>query len=104
MKERFSVTYDVYTAESAADGAAAESGWLLESCTLRDAVSAMEGAACIEADCWPLSLECPPRWFTGYDADFNRLLRAGEHENRHMHLPRNITPSSARRIARLLQI
>jgi hypothetical protein len=95
----FHVTYEITTEESAESGEAAESGFLLEDCpSLREALS--EFGYAIEADSWPISLECPPRWFIGEDAED---YRTGERKRCNLHM-RNVTPSSAMRIARLLGV
>lgn len=53
----------------------------------------------VEADSCPISLKCPPRWFSftneKQDGDVLSVTVS-------LHLPRNVTPSSAMRVARLL--
>jgi hypothetical protein len=96
----FSVTYDIVTPESAEEGDYAESGFLAENVSLREAIDLLGGCAS-EADCSPFSVTCPPRWFTLYGSmDY----RSGETESRSLHLPAGTTPSSALRIARLLGV
>lgn len=69
---------------------------------LREAVEFLldrESQGPVEADCCPLSLECPPRWFTyGGSLDWS----TGEYISVSLHLPDNITRHSAMRIARLV--
>lgn len=102
---RFAVTFERVTAESAELGDAESRGYVLHNATLRDAIEALQGAYC-EPDSWPISLANPPRWFTAYRTNEGTrdYYDAGVEESRSLHLPRNITPSSAIRIARLLGI
>lgn len=101
----FNVTYEIVTDESAEHGEAAESGFVAENVTLRDAIENLSAAsnfcelASIEADCWPISHDNPPRWIT---YQYSRDWEYGDCESRSIHFPRGITPSSAIRVARLL--
>lgn len=97
----FSVTFEIVTPESAEYGEADSRGFVLESCTLREAIEALGGYAC-EADSAPISLANPPRWFTNYD--YGEDYSSGAHEARSLHLPRNISSHSAMRVARLLGV
>lgn len=101
-KESFCVTFELVTPESAENGEASETGFLSEGCSLREAVDLLGGSA-HEADSFPLTRSNPPRWFTYTDSD-PRDFRTGEIESRSLHLPRNTTPSSALRVARLLGV
>lgn len=100
---RFNVTFETVTPESAEQGDAADRGFIAEGVTLREAIrehcQGFGWNGYVEADSWPCSLSCPPRWFTFYgEMDY----RTGETESRSLHLPEGISPSSALRIARLL--
>jgi hypothetical protein len=97
---KFSVTYDIITPESAEQGDYAESGYVLDNVSLRDALHEFT-TGCCEANCHPFSVTSPPRWFTYYDGATDD--ETGATENRSLHLPHNITPSSALRIARLVE-
>jgi hypothetical protein len=108
---KFTVTYDIVTHESAEHGDAAERGFVLSGgwhqstddmsteemqkldceMSLREAVDLINTAA----------LEDNGTWFSEVDSREN--YRTGEHETRALHPPRNITASSYRRLARLLE-
>jgi len=79
-----------------------DAGCLHEGLTFREAMDALRWArGChIEADCSPLSIAHPPRWFTFYEAEHD--MRTGEITNLELHIPRHITPASRMRVARLL--
>jgi hypothetical protein len=100
---RFAVTYDIVTEESATDGDFAESGYVLESATLRDALVALhetrtaqcDGVSAIECDSTPC---IRPHWITVTNGI---EYLTGDYESRSLHIPTTVTASSARRIARL---
>lgn len=92
---RFTVTYEIITPESAEDGVAAERGWHHDSpegcdLSLREAIDLM---GCCENS---------GRWFSEIDARHD--YKSGAETFYSLHPPRNITPSSYRRVARLLGI
>ena len=99
---RFSVTYGHVTRES--QGEADSTGFKLESCTLKDAIGFLRWqvgflrwqGGHVEANEWPIT---SPRWFTWYGEVDDKT---GGCTNYSLHLPENATPSSRRRIARLL--
>ena len=101
----FNVTHEIVTDESAEYGEAAESGFIAENISLREAIENLSAAsnscelASIEADSWPISRDNPPRWIT---YQYGRDWESGDCESRSIHFPRGITGSSAIRIARLL--
>ena len=120
MKKRFRLTFEVVTEESSRDGDAArrgfvsdagrpyispaESDWMPEvpdTFCLRDAVDFLisrESTGPVKADSSPISRQHPPRWFTyGGTMDMD-----GEAVSVSMHVPETVSPSSAMRIARLL--
>ena len=99
----FNITYQIITPESAENGDYAETGFYLKNVNLREAFNAIDGCAS-EADTWPVSLNNPPRWFTGYVIEDRDYWELGQRETRSLHLPDSITPSSALRIAKLLGI
>ena len=92
---KFSVTYESVTEESAAHGDVEERGYIIEATDLRTAIDELNGTV-IEADEYPISA---PRWFT---TEARQDIHTGAYESRSLHLPSNVTPSSARRVARLL--
>jgi hypothetical protein len=99
----FTVTYEIITQESAEAGEAEERGTIDTFSSLREALEYVYrtrtdeagGITCVEADC----SHGAPRWITVYNG---MEFRTGAHENRSLHLPDGITPSSAIRIARLM--
>jgi hypothetical protein len=101
----FNVTFEIVTDESAENGDAQERGFVAENISLRDAIDGLSASsnscelASIEADCWPISRDNPPRWIT---YQYGRDWQSGEFESRSIHFPRGITGSSAIRIAKLL--
>jgi len=99
MKARFTVTYEVITPESAADGDAAERGFVASDgapvddralMTLREAL-AIAGSFPEDAGA------C--RWFSSYpETDYT----TGAETIYSLHVPATITASSARRVARVV--
>lgn len=106
MQLRFNVTYEIVTPESAACGDIEELGFIAKNCTLRDAInrvfetrtSQCSGVECAEANESPVRA---PRWVTVYNG-VEYLTSA--YESRSLHIPDTVTPSSARRLARLLGV
>ena len=117
MPNRFTLTFEVVTEESASFGEAQRSGFVPRTLNipsrtyapsnpavfgLREAVEFLlgrESRGPVEADSYPLSLRNPPRWFTyGGSLDWH----TGEYVSVSLHLPDNITRHSAMRIARLV--
>ena len=102
----FRVTYDIVTPESAEDGGVAERGFVLPGSWRVDIETAMAdtegeyGMSLREA----LRLVYPREdcgcWWSESDGDTD--YRTGGVETRSLHPPRNITPSSYRRVSRLL--
>ena len=90
----FAVTYDITTHESAEHGDYDEAGYILESCTLREAVEAVGG--------WAEQHDGCMEWFTNYEYDED--YQTGNRETRYLHLPANATQASRRRISRLLGV
>lgn len=99
---RFIVTYYIVTPESAEDGDIAEAGYVCPggwrfgvdedgdvTMSLREAVRLV---GCVEDS---------GAWFT--ESDGREDYRTGAVERRSLHPPRNITPSSYARVARLLR-
>ncbi len=96
----FNVTYNIVTPESAEVGDYAESGFLLENCSLRDAFNEICNHGYITASCSPYH-PGPHVWFS---AQGEQDYRDGSEEERSLHCPKNITNASHRRIARLLGV
>ncbi len=101
MKDNWAVTYEIVTEESAAEGDAAERGFVGENVSFRDAVYFF-GDYAESADCWPISRACPPRWFDGVIIEDRAYFERGEDRRLSLHIPEQITPSSRLRLARYL--
>ncbi len=118
MNTKFRLTFQIVTEESARNGDFARHGFVTRNLTipdrgrryipdnpaqfsLRDAVEFFldrESDGPVEADSCPISRQNPPRWFN-YGG---KLDEYGESVMIGLHLPESVTPSSAMRIARLL--
>jgi hypothetical protein len=102
-KARFSVTYDIVTPDSAEHGDTDECGHIGQGLTLREAIKELhatrtcrvDGVQAIETDSFPCTA---PRWITVTNG---MEFETGAHESRALHIPNNVTPASARRIAML---
>ena len=97
------ITFERVTYESAEHGEAEENGYLHHGLTLREAMDVLRWArGChVEADCSPVSLTYPPRWFTIYEAEHD--IATGDVTNYALHIPKHITASSRLRVARILR-
>lgn len=95
----FNITYDIVTPESAEAGCAADSGFLVEGVTFREAMEELRWyrGGHVEADSYPVR---NPRWFTFIAASEN--YATGEVTSYSLHIPPQITEASRQRIARLL--
>lgn len=101
----FNVSTEIVTPESAENGDTdEEQGWVEMGLTLREAVtmvhevrtSRAEGVQCIECDSSPA---VDPRWVTVVNG---MEFETGAQESRSLHMPRRLTASTRRRIARLV--
>lgn len=97
----FAVTYDVVTPESAEHGDTADSGFVVDNVSLRDAIAALQGAQ-VAPSCEPFNPRYAYTWFYTLDADVD--YRTGAETRRALHLPASLTPATRRRIARLLGV
>ena len=95
----FLMTYEVITPASAAHGDVEDAGILYPSITLREALDELSSAKHVEANEWPVTC---PRWVTGYRTYEDH--QSGETGNLSLHFPEHLTPSTRRRIARLLGV
>ena len=95
----FMMTYEVITPSSAAHGDVEDAGILYPSITLREALDELSAAEHVEANEWPVTC---PRWVTGYRTHEDH--QSGEVGNLSLHFPEHLTPSTRRRIARLLGV
>jgi len=95
---KYSVTYEIITEESAEHGDAEERGFISEGVSLRDAIddlmSVSADVSCIEAND-----SYDPYWVTFCYA---MHFATGDYENRSLHLPRNLSLATRKRIVRLL--
>lgn len=96
------ITFERITYDSAEDGEAEDGGYLHEGLTFREAMNELRYHldSNIEADSYPVSLACPPRWFTFYDVE--KDYETGDTTHYALHIPPHITPASRLRVARLL--
>lgn len=99
-RDIFNVTYDIVTPESSEHGDFAETGFIAESATLRDAITDLhrtrtckvDGVSAIEAD----SIPCSVRIINGTEFETDAA------ESRTLHIPCTVSAATARRIARLI--
>lgn len=103
MPQRFNVTFEIVTDESAENGDSEESGFIAQSIGLREAINLVQETnsphceqTCVEASDSNISAA---RWVTIYNG---RDWQSGEFENRSIHFPESLSPASRVRIARLL--
>lgn len=107
MKTGFSVTYERYFPHDEGEDIceADERGFVIENTSLRDALSEIadrpEWARADDCDEWPIR---SPRWFCfdKWNDGTREYYEQGITEDRALHVPDRVTPSSRRRIARLL--
>lgn len=98
---RFAITYETFTEESAEEGESADSGFLAEGLTFREAMDKLRYVGgYVEADSYSGSRPHRPRWFTFYNAEMN--FAKGETTNYALHLPESLSDASRMRIARLV--
>ena len=98
---KFTVTYEVVTADSAERGDVADSGVLVANSTLRDAVSAFDARTrqCgSNSLCWSDSDFTTARWLTRTYSEY-----AGDEYSVSIHFPDNLSPSSRLRLINLLE-
>ena len=95
---QFNVTFETITPESAEYGDCASRGFAAESVSLREALDVLGcGEGGVEASEYPVS---DPSWITAYKT--NEDYCTGEVENRSLHFPDTMTPSSKIRVCRFL--
>lgn len=100
----FNVTYDIVTDESAKNGDTAESGFISQDVSLRDAMADLFATRTNRVDSCGGFIECneypvkAPSWVTvGNGVEFE----TGAVESRSLHIPAHVTAASRRRIAKL---
>lgn len=103
---KFCVTYERFFPHDEGEDIceADESGFEVQYVPLRHAIEVCGGLhANYEANEWPVT---EPRWFTnyGYNEGTGEYFEHGINESRSLHIPKEVTPASRRRIARLLGV
>ena len=104
MVALFKVSYEIITSESAEYGELAEYGFICEGCSLRDALELVRETRTNDCD-GILGIEAndsridQARWITIHNG---MEFSTGCYENRSIHFPKHLTPSTRRRIARIL--
>lgn len=96
----FSVSFETYTRESVENGDAEERGMLVENVTLREAVAELRDLDALDV------IEGDGEWFRATQGSDRYLYLEGdedEGESRTLHVPRNVTPASRKRIGRALR-
>jgi hypothetical protein len=104
----FAVTFERYLPHDDEEDVceADESGFEAEDCSFREAVNYAGGRySYYEPDYWPTDGR-DIRWLTNYGSNegTHDSIERGIHENRSIHIPSHVTPSSRRRIARVLGV
>ena len=99
MLSNWNVTFSTVTPESAEDGDYAETGFELEGTDFRTAIACF-GDCAESADSWPV--DGSVRWFDSPIIQDRAHFELGHERHLSLHIPEQITPSSRRRLARLL--
>lgn len=98
----WSVTYETWDDEARELGETNDKGWVEDACSFREAVNAAGG---VSAEYHPDGYPATPRdvrWLVNHD--FCQSFLTSETEERHLHIPDHITPSSRARVLRLLGV
>ena len=107
MRNMFHVTYDIVTNESAENGDTAENGFVHANGG-RDSIDIVPmGADDYAMDLRTALRHCSPQWDCGTWFDQEAVVEdysTNEHISYSLHPPRNVTPSSYRRLTRLLKV
>lgn len=99
MLDNWAVTFSIVTPESAADGDYAECGFDYEATDLRTAINYF-GDYAYSADSYPVTGDV--RWFDSAVIQDRSYFEQGHERHLSLHIPKQITPSSRRRLARYL--
>ena len=99
MLSNWNVTFSTVTPESAEDGDYAETGFEFEGTSFRSAIACF-GDVAESADSWPV--DGSVRWFDSPIIQDRAHFEQGHDRHLSLHIPAQITPSSRRRLARLL--
>jgi hypothetical protein len=99
MLSNWNVTYSTVTPESAEDGDYADTGFEFEGTSFRSAIACF-GHVAESADSWPV--DGSVRWFDSPIIQDRAYFERGHERHLSLHIPAQITPSSRRRLARLL--
>jgi hypothetical protein len=102
MKKDWVVTYDILSPDSSEEGDYAESGFVGDNLSLKDAIEAVGGKYVrFEPDSYPCN-NGYVRWLTNHQ--YNENYSTGETEGRSLHIPKRITLSSRKRLLRYLEV
>jgi len=99
MLSNWNVTYSLATLESSEDGDYADTGFEFEGTSFRSAIRCF-GDIAESADSWPV--DGSVRWFDSPIIQDRDHFELGHERHLSLHIPAQITPSSRRRLARLL--
>lgn len=99
---KFSVTYERWDEAAREAGQTDDLGFVVQDVGLREAIDELGGCA-NGSSCYPMQAG---DWFHNdeYNHGTREYFEQGVEESRSLHVPRDITTSSQRRIARLLGV
>lgn len=105
MKNSWNVTYEIWDEESSEIGETDEKGFVVEDVSFKEALEEVGG---IHASYEPDSSGdgSKVRWLTNdsYNEGTHEYFTTGREEQRSLHIPEHITPSSRKRICKLLGV
>jgi hypothetical protein len=105
MKKEWNTTYERWTEADTEAGETNDKGFSLENVTIREAIEDVGGVnASYSANEYPVTGNV--RWLTNnsYNEGTHEYFTTGIEEQRSLHIPDHITPSSRLRLARLLGV
>jgi hypothetical protein len=102
----FSVTYEIVTKESAREGDVAESGFISQGSTLRDAIADVRATRTSEVDGVAYIEPSDSRIGNARSVTIGNGMEylTGAYESRSIHFPDNLTSATRVRIARILGV
>lgn len=100
MQNNWAVTYAVWTPEDTEIGETDDKGFVYEACTFRQAMDEIGSrGGYFEADSYP---SVNVHWIT--NSSYHENYRTGETEERSLHIPKQITKASRKRLLRYLGV